>query len=161
MLPAPGRRAAESRPRQFPLPRSSARRREEEMNRTRSLGSLVAFGGCLLLAGAATAFGQDPAVVNAATIRVKLENSRVRILEATLPPGAKEKLHSHPAYVIHVIAGGKVRNHAVDGATRESELVTGDTLYRDPLTHWAENIGDTTIHLILVELKDASPPDRK
>ena len=46
---------------------------------------------------------QDPAVVNAKTIRVKLENDRVRVLEATLPPGEKEQLHSHPAYVIYVI----------------------------------------------------------
>jgi len=32
-------------------------------------------------------------------------------------------------------------------------LETGAVLYRDPLTHWAENIGDTKIHLIIVELK--------
>ena len=108
----------------------------------------------LLLAGTTGAPAQDPAVVNAATIRVKLENTRVRVLEATLPPGAKEQLHSHPAYVIYVIAGGKVRNHGTDGKTSETEVVTGDTLYRDPLTHWAENIGTTTLHLILVELKN-------
>ena len=29
----------------------------------------------------------------------------------------------------------------------------GQTAYRDPVTHWAENIGKTTIHLIVVELK--------
>ena len=110
----------------------------------------------LLLAAATPAPAQDPAVVNASTIRVNLENDRVRVLEATLPPGAKEQLHSHPAYVIYVIAGGKVRNHAVDGKVTESEFATGDTIYRDPLTHWAENIGTTTIHMILVELK--SPP---
>ena len=54
-----------------------------------------------------------------------------------------------------MIDGGKVRNHAADGATSETELASGSTLYRDPVTHWAENIGNTTIHLILVELKDA------
>ena len=107
----------------------------------------------LLLAPSMPTSAQDPAVVNASTIRIKLENDRVRVLEATLPPGAKEQLHSHPAYVIYVIAGGKVRNHAVDGKITESELATGDTLYRDPLTHWAENIGTTPIHMILVELK--------
>jgi len=42
---------------------------------------------------------------------------------------------------------------AVDGKTTEGELKTGDVLYRDPLTHAAENIGDTTLHMILVELK--------
>jgi quercetin dioxygenase-like cupin family protein len=97
---------------------------------------------------------QDPLVVNSKTIILKLENSRVRVLEATLKPGDKEKTHSHPAYVIYVIAGGKVRNHAADGTITETEFRAGDVIYRDPLTHWAENIGNTTIHLELVELKN-------
>ncbi len=107
----------------------------------------------LWLAGLQAARAQDPAVVNANTIRVKLENDRVRVLEATLKPGDKEQMHSHPAYVIYVIDGGKVRNHAADGKTTETELKSGEVLYRDPLTHWAENIGTTTMHMILVELK--------
>ena len=98
--------------------------------------------------------GQDPAVVNASTIKVKLENSRVRVLEATLKPGDKEKQHSHPAYVIYVIAGGKARNHNADGTVSDVEFKTGDVIYREPLTHWAENIGDTTIRFELVELKN-------
>ena len=97
---------------------------------------------------------QDPLVVNAKTIALKLENSRVRVLEATLKPGDKEKTHSHPAYVIYVIAGGKFRNHAMDGTVTDGEFKTGDVIYRDPITHWAENIGDTTIRLELVELKN-------
>src|SRR5436309_10336813 len=78
---------------------------------------------------------QDPAVVNAKTIKVKFENDRVRVLEAELPPGIKEEVHSHPAYVIYVLAGGKYRNYAADGKITEGELRTGDVLYRDPLTH--------------------------
>ncbi len=97
---------------------------------------------------------QDPLVVNSKSIALKLENSRVRVLEATLEPGAKEKMHSHPAYVIYVIAGGKVRNHGANGTVTESKFRTGDVIYREPLTHWAENIGSTTIRLELVELKD-------
>ncbi len=45
------------------------------------------------------AYAQDPAVVNSKTIRVRFENDRVRVLEAILPPGTKEQVHSHPAYV--------------------------------------------------------------
>jgi quercetin dioxygenase-like cupin family protein len=101
----------------------------------------------------AAPISMDPAVVNAKTIHVKMENARVRVLEAELKPGDKEQLHSHPAYVIYVIAGGKTRNHMADGETKDTEMVTGDVIYREPLTHWAENIGTTTIRLILVELK--------
>src|SRR5690349_23435301 len=97
--------------------------------------------------------GQDPAVVNAKTIKVKFENDRVRVLEASLPPGVKEQVHSHPAYVIYVLEGGKTRNFGSDGKTTETELKTGEVIYREPLTHAAENIGNTTMHMILVELK--------
>jgi hypothetical protein len=51
------------------------------------------------------------------------------------------------------LEGGRYRNYAADGKTTEGELKTGDVLYRDPLTHAAENIGNTTIHMILVEFK--------
>ena len=116
----------------------------------------------LILALLATAFvrsdasvtrAQDPLVVNSSTIALKLENARVRVLEATLKPGDKEKTHSHPAYVIYVIEGGRVRTHGTDGSVVEAEFKTGDVIYREPVTHWAENIGKTTIRLELVELK--------
>ena len=96
---------------------------------------------------------QDPAVVQSKTVKLKFENDRVRVLEAELPAGIKEQVHSHPAYVIYVLAGGKVRNYAADGKITEAELKTGDVLYREPLTHAAENIGTTTLHMILVEMK--------
>src|SRR5436190_24357166 len=102
------------------------------------------------------AHAQDPAVVNAKTIKVKFENDRVRVLEASLPPGVNEQVHSHPAYVIYVLEGGKYRNYAADGKTTEGELKTGEVIYRDPLTHAAENIGNTTMHMILVELKTST-----
>jgi quercetin dioxygenase-like cupin family protein len=97
---------------------------------------------------------QDPVIVNSNKIALKLDNARVRVLEATLKPGDKEKTHSHPTYIVYVIEGGKVRNHASDGTVSEAEFKKGDVLYRDPLTHWAENIGNTTIRLVLVELKN-------
>jgi quercetin dioxygenase-like cupin family protein len=99
------------------------------------------------------AYAQDPAVVNSKTIRVRFENDRVRVLEAILPPGTKEQVHSHPAYIIYVLAGGRYRNYAADGKITEGTFQTGDVIYRDPLTHAAENIGDKPMHMILVELK--------
>jgi quercetin dioxygenase-like cupin family protein len=119
---------------------------------TKSLAKIGAIG-VLLHAFIAQASAQDPAVVNAKTITVKLENERVRVLEAILAPGDKEQLHSHPANVFYVVAGGKIRNHAADGKTTETDLQAGQVFYRDPVTHWAENIGSTTLRVILVELK--------
>jgi quercetin dioxygenase-like cupin family protein len=103
-----------------------------------------------------TVRAQDPAVVNSKTIKVRFENDRVRVLEATLPPGVKEAVHSHPAYVIYVLEGGRYRNYPSNGKVTEGTFQTGDVIYRDPLTHAAENIGDKPMHLILVELKGAT-----
>lgn len=98
--------------------------------------------------------GQDPVKVNAKHITVKVDNPRVRVFEAVLKPGDKENVHAHPATVVYVVEGGKFRNYASDGTTSEVELKAGDTMYRDPLTHAAENIGNTTLRLIVVELKN-------
>ena len=118
--------------------------------------SLVLLVGGLVQSDVGFTRSQDPLVVNSSTIALKLENSRVRVLEATLKPGDKEKTHSHPAYVIYVIQGGKYRNHAADGKVTDAEFHTGDVIYRDPLTHAAENIGDKPMHFILVELKSGA-----
>ena len=124
------------------------------MKRNDALRTMVALGGLLLVAPGASR-AQDPAVVNSATVHVRLDNDRVRVLEAVLQPGEKEQPHSHPACVIYVIGGGRIRNHAADGKVTEAEVKAGDVVYRDPVTHWAENIGATAVHLILVELKSA------
>lgn len=115
--------------------------------------ALVATG--FVRSDASVMHAQDPLAVNSSTIVLKLENSRVRVLEATLKPGDKEKTHSHPAYVIYVIEGGRVRTHGADGSAVEADFKTGDVIYREAVTaHWAENIGKTTIRLELVELKN-------
>jgi len=112
---------------------------------------------CLALLAPRPARAQDPAVVNSKTVHVKLDNATVRVLDSTLEPGEKEALHSHPACVVYVLAGGKLRNHAPDGTTTEAVLQTGDVAFRAPVTHWAENIGDTAVHVLLVELKSPAP----
>ena len=105
---------------------------------------------------ALTASAQDVAKVNPKTITVKLDNAKTRVMDAVLHPGDKEKMHSHPASIVYVLVGGRVRSHGADGKTTETTFKKGDVIYREPLTHWAENIGTTTIRLIVIELKPGS-----
>ena len=37
--------------------------------------------------------------------------------------------------------------------TPEERFPVGATLYREPVTHWTENIGTTTLRSVIVELK--------
>ena len=114
--------------------------------------SLLTIAG-LMVVSATSLRAQDVIATNPKTTKVTLDNEHVRVFEATLPPGWKEKQHSHPTSIIYVVAGGKARSHAPDGTTTESTFTAGQTAYRDPLTHWSENIGTTTIRLVVVELK--------
>ena len=124
------------------------------MNRLETLVMGLAASGSVLPAGTSVAQSLDPAVVNAEMEHVRFENSQVRAIEGVLQPGDKEQMHSHPAFVVYVIAGGNIRNNFADGKVVEAELKTGDVLYREPQTHWVQNIGTTTIHFLVVELKD-------
>ena len=123
------------------------------MIRTRHSKFICAATLLVALFASGAALSQDPTVVNPTTVHARLDNARVRVLESVLEPGQREKLHSHPACVMYVIEGGKVRSHAADGTTSEIEIATGATVYREPVTHWTENIGTTTIRIMLVELK--------
>lgn len=109
---------------------------------------------------ALTAPAQDVAKVNAKSVTVKLENADARLLDVVLKPGQKEALHSHPASIVYVLDGGTVRSHPSAGKVTEMTYAKGDVIDRGPLTHWAENIGKTTIHLLLIELKNASNRSR-
>ena len=83
---------------------------------------------------------------------MKFENEKVRVLEAELPPGVKEAMHSHPAYVIYVLAGGKVRNYAADGKTTPLALPVG---YGDTLAAAQES--DGRLAYVLQNRSDGSP----
>jgi quercetin dioxygenase-like cupin family protein len=101
-----------------------------------------------------TVRAQDVAAVNPGNMKVTLDNQQVRVMEATLKPGVKERMHSHPSSIVYVLTGGKVRSHTPDGKVSDATYTAGQTLYREPLTHWAENVGTTTIHLLVIELKN-------
>lgn len=66
------------------------RQQEDIIRLTQRLVGAITLGVPLAF-DPSTASAQDPAVVNAKTIHVTFENDRVRVLEATLPPGVKEQ----------------------------------------------------------------------
>jgi quercetin dioxygenase-like cupin family protein len=96
---------------------------------------------------------QDPYKNNPSTLSVKLENDSVRVMEAVIPPGHKEKQHTHPPYAMYIIDGGSVRMHFADGTARDVTFKTGEARFSDKVTHWAENIGTSTIRVLLVEIR--------
>jgi beta-alanine degradation protein BauB len=100
-----------------------------------------------------TAHGQDPVKTSPQYYKVLLENDQVRVLEYRLKAEEKEAMHSHPAGVVYVLSGGKLKFSYPDGRTEERAAAAGETIWREPTTHAVENIGDTEAHAIAVDLK--------
>jgi beta-alanine degradation protein BauB len=85
--------------------------------------------------------------------RTLLDNPRVRVLELRLAPGQQEPMHSHPDYLVYVLSPAKMRMTAADGTTKVVELSAGDVSFGPPTTHSGENVGETTLHELIIELK--------
>ena len=86
--------------------------------------------------------------------RLILENDNVRVLEYTLLPGQKDRRHTHPRRVAHVISGGQLRVGFPDGTHRDFDEIAGTSAWSKPSPlHDTQNIGTTPIKILLVEVK--------
>ena len=99
-----------------------------------------------------SAHHQDRATV-VTDMKVLLENERVRVQFHDVRVGEKTPLHSHPSYVAYVFNPYKARFVLADGSMRIAERKAGDVFFSGPMTHTVENIGNTPIHNLIVELK--------
>src|ERR1700676_4221051 len=94
---------------------------------------------------------QDVMQTGVKHIKVLAEDDKVRVLHFTPSKGDKTPVHSHPETVLYVVKGGKIRTTLPDGTSTVTELKTGQTTLRAPVTHSDEALDD--IDLIIVELK--------
>lgn len=118
--------------------------------------SRVAYGGLLVTAlgfGMNVAMAQDLAKVAPNDVKVLIDNDRVRVLEVLHKPGAKEPMHSHPAYVAVYLNAARVRVTTPDGKSVEQDRKAGQVSWSDGVTHAVDNVGTTDQHVIVIELK--------
>lgn len=113
------------------------------------LAGLAAFA--FLLCSAA-AVAQDVTSFGLKFIQVLAEGDKARVLKYTPHAGDKTPMHSHPATVVYVIKGGRVKSTFPDGSTKITELKTGAAVMRPPVTHADEALDD--VEIVLVELKN-------
>src|SRR5437762_14374420 len=88
-----------------------------------------------------TVHAQDPVKTSPQLYKVLLENDQVRVLEYRLKAGEKEPMHSHPAGVVYVLGGGKIKFTYPDGRSEVKAAATGETIWREPVTDAVENVG--------------------
>lgn len=87
------------------------------------------------------------------------ENDHVRVFEIRLEPGERGPFHVHDAtYFWTVVEPGRGLQRFVDGTLVVRDYALGATKYLvnspdDPLVHDLENVGDSTLRFVTVELK--------
>ena len=92
--------------------------------------------------------------------RLWFQNDRIRVWEVKLAPGERGPFHAHPlGYFWTVVEAGTGRQRSPDGTVEVRRYDIGDTQYQepsqaDPLIHDLENVGDTTLRFVTVELVD-------
>jgi quercetin dioxygenase-like cupin family protein len=94
----------------------------------------------------------DPLDVASNVYKLKMENDRVRVFDVTFKIGDKAVMHHHPDHVVYVLEGGKMKLTS-EGKTDILDLKDGDAMFLNAQSHEAENIGQSTLELLVVELK--------
>jgi quercetin dioxygenase-like cupin family protein len=106
---------------------------------------------------AAAAFAQDPVKVDPKHYKVVSENDRVRVVKFHYGPHEKSVMHSHPDLVATFLVDGRAKFTMPDGTSQERTMKAGDSMWMGAETHLPENLGDTPIEGVLVEMKGKAP----
>ena len=86
------------------------------------------------------------------------ENDRIRVWEILLQPGERGAFHSHVTnYFWTVVEGSRGLQRLADGTFVVRDYLVGETKYLEhtpdtALIHDLENIGDSTLRFVTVEL---------
>jgi mannose-6-phosphate isomerase-like protein (cupin superfamily) len=83
------------------------------------------------------------------------EDDKMRVLKVSVKPGAIAAMHWHPRNINYVLSGGLLRFGKTDGTTIDVDLTNGQvTSSPTEGSHAVENVGETLVETIQVELKD-------
>ena len=81
------------------------------------------------------------------------DNSKLRILKCTFPPGVGHERHYHKAHFGYTLSGSTFRIKDTNGV-REVNVITGSDFYNKGITwHEVLNIGDSTGIFLIIEPK--------
>lgn len=97
----------------------------------------------------------DPRCVASGNYTLAFENERVRVLSFTANPGERWEFHAHPDSVV-ISLGDYTVGNVVPGAAPTSRVARrGESAWIPAVAHAGENLGETVMECVLVELKNA------
>ena len=110
-----------------------------------------------LLSLATPGSAQDVMAVAPSHYKVRVDNAHVRVVENTLAPGEKDPMHTHAAGWYYVTKPGKMKIVHADGKSEVWDAKEGEAGWMEAeAPHSSENVGNTTMGFVLVEVKSAA-----
>ena len=95
----------------------------------------------------------DPVRLDPDKFEVRVENDQVRVLEFRMPPGSRHDMHWHPQHIIYALTSYTIKDDFPDGTTKINSREAGEVLWGEEVTHGAQNVGETWVHALIVEIK--------
>lgn len=100
---------------------------------------------------------QDVVKVSPEHNKVVYENDHVRVIEKKLAPGEKDAMHRSSPGWYYVKKSGSLRVKFEDGEVEIWEGAEGQSGWLEAdAPHTYENLGKTTLEMVIVEIKSAS-----
>lgn len=116
---------------------------------------LAAFACAALALFAVPVSAQDPLKVASSTYKLVAENDRVRVLRATVAPGAKTVMHEHPVHLVVSLGAANVKFTTADGKTVDVVMKADDVSLMPAGAHAGANAGTGPVDVVIVEMKGA------
>jgi oxalate decarboxylase/phosphoglucose isomerase-like protein (cupin superfamily) len=86
--------------------------------------------------------------------RLLFENDSIRVMEIELMPGEKALMHNHPhAHLVYVKSTSRLKLTTPEGKERVIDQKAGQTMWVEGGPHEGENIGDTDMDNVVIEVK--------
>jgi quercetin dioxygenase-like cupin family protein len=82
------------------------------------------------------------------------EDNRIRVIDFVIEPGFRDQWHRHPHEAFYILKGGTLFIEPQDGDPIELTIKPGDVVSHESWTHRVSNIGDTTVHAVIFEVKE-------
>ncbi len=98
--------------------------------------------------------GEDAVIADPQHYTVEFENDKVRVIRIKYGPHEKSVMHTHGPNVAIFLSDNTVRMTLPDGTSEEANSTTGDFGWSDAQEHLPENLDDSPLEVILVEIKE-------
>ena len=111
-----------------------------------------------VLTVAVPVLAQDAVKADPKHYKVEFENRTVRVLRVKYGPHEKSVMHSHPNAVAIFQSDGRVKFTYPGGKSEERDMKAGQAIWTPATRHLPENLSDTDMEVILIEMKTRRRP---